>query len=69
MSAFTYGRKCYTARMKLNLTTTWEDVRRPRIILPSAGLLAGVLEEGNIATAGGLVLASLALLWSGNLEH
>ncbi|MDE0283129.1 MAG: hypothetical protein OXN26_01065 [Gammaproteobacteria bacterium] len=55
--------------MKLNLTTTWEDVRRPRIILPSAGLLAGVLEEGNIATAGGLVLASLALLWSGNLEH
>ena len=55
--------------MKLNLTTTWEDVRRLGIILTSAGLLAGVLEEGDIVTAGGLVLAGLALLWFGNLEH
>ena len=67
MSVFTYERQCYTA--KVNLVSTWEDVRRLGIILTSAGLLAGVLEEGNIVTAGGLVLAGLALLWFGNLEH
>jgi hypothetical protein len=55
--------------VKLNLTTAWEDVRRLGIILTSAGLLAGVLEEGNIATAVGLTLAGLVLLWFGNLEH
>ena len=64
-----YERGCYTSIITLNLTTTWEDVRRLGIILTSAGLLAGVVEEGNIVTAGGLTLAGLALLWFGNLEH
>lgn len=60
---------CYTAKVKLNPTTAWEDVRRLGIILTSAGLLAGVLEEDNIAIAIGLTLADLVLLWFGNLEH
>ena len=55
--------------MKLNLTTTWEDVRRLGIILAAAGLLAGVLEDGDIFTAGGLTLVGLVLLLFGNLEH
>ena len=44
-------------------------MRRLGVILASAGLLTDVLEEGNIVAAGGLVLADLALLWFGNLEH
>ncbi len=47
----------------------WEDVRRLGIILTAAGLLSEVLEEGNVFTAGGLVLAGLVLLLFGNLEH
>ena len=55
--------------MKLNLTSTWEDVRRPGIILTAAGLLSGVLENGEVITAAGLTLAGMVLLLFGNLEH
>ena len=51
---------CYTVKVKLNLTTAWEDVRRLGVILTSAGLLAGVLEEGNRERSGGALLAYLA---------